>query len=70
MFRGAEAIFRNVLVPLTGQYENMLMRDTLMVRREMEKSIAPEKIKSVRSRAADLFLNDEGFHLFARKKKE
>ena len=31
MFRGAESVFRNVLVPLTGQYENMLLRDALLV---------------------------------------
>ena len=59
MFRGAEAIFRNVLVPLTGQYENMLLRDTLMVRREMERTIPTKNIKNVRVRAAELFLNDK-----------
>jgi hypothetical protein len=59
MFRGAEAVFRNVLVPLTGQYENMLLRDTLMVRREMERTIPTKNIKNVRVRAAELFLNDK-----------
>mmetsp|Transcript_9523 Transcript_9523/g.15848 ORF Transcript_9523/g.15848 Transcript_9523/m.15848 type:complete len:361 (+) Transcript_9523:132-1214(+) len=58
MFRGAEQVFRNILVPLTGQYENMLLRDTLLVRREMEKNISPKYIKSTRVKAAELFLND------------
>jgi hypothetical protein len=58
MFRGADVVFRNVLVPLTGQYENMLLRDALLVRREMERTIKPKFIKSVRVKAAEMFLND------------
>jgi hypothetical protein len=58
MFRGADAVFRNVLVPLTGQYENLLLRDTLMVRREMERNIHPKSVKAARERAAQVFLND------------
>jgi hypothetical protein len=59
MFRGAEAVFRNILVPLTGQYENILLRDTLLVRRgDTENNMKPFLIKSVRVKAAELFLND------------
>jgi hypothetical protein len=59
MFRGAESVFRRVLVPLTGQYENLLLRDTLMVRREMERSLKKETISAVRVKAAQIFLMDE-----------
>lgn len=59
MFRGAEVVFRRVLVPLSGQYENMLLRDTLLVRREMEKNIPTPMHKKVMKRAADVFLVDK-----------
>jgi hypothetical protein len=59
MFQGADVVFRRVLVPLTGQYENLLLRDTLMVRREMEKNIHPKSVKAARERAAALFLKEE-----------
>lgn len=59
MFRGAEVVFRRILVPLSGQYENMLLRDTLIVRKEMEKNIAPTMHKKVMKRAADVFLADK-----------
>ena len=59
MFRGAESVFRKVLVPLTGQYENLLLRDTLMVRREMERSLKKEHISAVRVKAAQIFLMEE-----------
>jgi len=56
MFRGAEAVLRNVLVPLSGQYENMLLRDTWLLRREMEKKTPPAMIESLRIKAATVFL--------------
>ena len=59
MFQGAEVVFRRVLVPLTGQYENMLLRDAELVRRQMEKSIPANMHKSVFSKAADVFLKDK-----------
>jgi len=43
MFQGARSVFRNVLVPLSGQHENMLLHDVYLVRREVEKKI-PEKM--------------------------
>ena len=59
MFRGADVVFRRILVPLAGQYENMLLRDTLLVRREMEKNIQPTLHKRVMKKAADVFLADK-----------
>lgn len=56
MFNGAETVFRRVLVPLSGQYENMLLRDVHMVQLEMEKLI-PEKSRGVTlQKASDIFL--------------
>ncbi|KAI2507154.1 hypothetical protein MHU86_7220 [Fragilaria crotonensis] len=56
MFRGAESVFRNVLVPLTGQYENMLLRDALLVRREMERCVKKGRIRDLRAKVAEMFL--------------
>jgi len=56
MFNGAETVFRKVLVPLSGQYENMLLRDVHIVQMEMEKLI-PEKTRGgVLQKASDIFL--------------
>jgi hypothetical protein len=56
MFNGAEAVFRNVLVPLSGQYENMLLHDAYLVRLGMEKKIPVKYHETVFQRAADVFL--------------
>ena len=55
MFKGAEAVFRNVLVPLSGQYENMLLRDAQIVRQEMERKIPKKMRAKVMSKAASIF---------------
>jgi hypothetical protein len=57
MFKGAETIFRRVLVPLSGQYENMLLHDAALVRRAIEKSIPPEYHDTVFRKAADVFVS-------------
>ena len=63
MFKGAEIVFRRVLVPLSGQYENMLLRDTYLVRLDMAKKIPSAKQRDIFSKAADVFLKDEKKHL-------
>ncbi|KAL7481821.1 hypothetical protein ACHAW6_007495 [Cyclotella cf. meneghiniana] len=55
MFNGAETVFRKVLVPLSGQYENMLLRDVHKVQLEMEKLIPAKSRSSVLQKAADIF---------------
>lgn len=56
MFNGAETVFRKLLVPLSGQYENMLLRDVHIVQMEMERLI-PEKTRGgVLQKASDIFL--------------
>mmetsp|Transcript_117294 Transcript_117294/g.175154 ORF Transcript_117294/g.175154 Transcript_117294/m.175154 type:complete len:336 (+) Transcript_117294:169-1176(+) len=56
MFDGANVVFRRVLVPLSGQYENMLIRDAYLVRKGMEASIPAEYHGSVFQKAADVFV--------------
>eukprot|EP00547_Thalassionema_nitzschioides_P007795 CAMPEP_0194222776 /NCGR_PEP_ID=MMETSP0156-20130528/33740_1 /TAXON_ID=33649 /ORGANISM="Thalassionema nitzschioides, Strain L26-B" /LENGTH=359 /DNA_ID=CAMNT_0038953703 /DNA_START=63 /DNA_END=1142 /DNA_ORIENTATION=+ len=58
MFQGANVVFRRVLVPLTGQYEAMLLRDTLMLKREMEASIPKNLVEAVKTKAAQVLLMD------------
>jgi TB2/DP1, HVA22 family len=55
MFRGAETVFRSVLVPLSGQYENMLLHDAYLVKMGIEEAIPAEHHERVLSKAADLF---------------
>ena len=56
MFNGADAVFRQVLVPLSGQYENMLLHDAYLVRKGMEASIPQEYQDNVFKKAADVFV--------------
>ena len=55
MFDGANVVFRRVLVPLSGQYENMLLHDAYLVRKGMESSIPTEYHDKVFKKAADVF---------------
>lgn len=59
MFEGAKAVFRNVLVPLSGQYENMLMHDAYLVRLDAEKKIPKEFHKKVLTKMSDVFKQDK-----------
>jgi len=59
MFNGAEAVFRNILVPITGQYENMLLNDAYQVRRGMEKAIPKKERDRVFASTADIFLRQK-----------
>jgi receptor expression-enhancing protein 5/6 len=55
MFDGANVVFRRLLVPLTGQYENMLLHDAYLVRLDMEKSIPKAYQDRVFQKAAKVF---------------
>jgi hypothetical protein len=57
MFDGANVVFRRVLVPLSGQYENMLLRDTYLVRKDMEKNIPASYHDRIFKKAADVFIS-------------
>lgn len=56
MFNGAEVIFRRVLVPLSGQYENLLLHDAHVVKAGMVKSIKSEHHQRVFEKTAHIFL--------------
>ena len=55
MFRGAEVVFRSILVPLSGQYENMLLQDAMAVKMGIEGVIPAEHREGVLQRAAQVF---------------
>lgn len=56
MFNGADVVFRRILVPLSGQYEEMLVRDAWIVRQGIAKTIPDKHRGKVMTRAASLFL--------------
>ena len=59
MFNGADTVFRRVLVPLSGQYKHMLLRDAYLVRKGMEASL-PEKCRErVFQKAANIFATEK-----------
>jgi len=55
MFQGAEDVFRRVLVPLSGQYENLMLFDAYLVKLGVEESIPSDKQDQVLSKVADIF---------------
>lgn len=59
MFNGAEVVFRRVLVPLSGQYEELMMRDAWLVRRNIVASIPDKQRHKVLTRAAAMFAPSE-----------
>ena len=48
-----------VLVPLSGQYENMLLHDAYLVRKGMEKKIPTEYHDRVFTKAANVFVTSK-----------
>lgn len=55
IFDGANVVFRRFLVPLTGQYESMLLHDAYLVRKCMEKTIPASNQDRVFQNAAKVF---------------
>jgi hypothetical protein len=55
MFQGSDVIFRRVLVPLSGQYENLLLHDAYLVKMGMEESLPGTERARVMAMAAELF---------------
>lgn len=61
LFRGADQIFRNILVPITGQHEMLILRDAHLLRLEMEAKVSPERWKEMRKALASSFTGgDDG----------
>lgn len=59
MFNGAEVVFRRVLVPLSGQYENLLLRDAHLLKAGMVKAIPTQHRDRVLEKAAHIFLKGD-----------
>ena len=43
MFQGSEKIFRNILVPLAGLKESLLLRDAVLLKKDLIASLPPER---------------------------
>ncbi|KAL7486433.1 hypothetical protein ACHAW6_012028 [Cyclotella cf. meneghiniana] len=59
MFRGADKIFRKILVPLAGLQELLILRDSIQIKKQMLKDLDPERAKLV-SKSIAKFFNDDG----------
>mmetsp|Transcript_57269 Transcript_57269/g.121541 ORF Transcript_57269/g.121541 Transcript_57269/m.121541 type:complete len:433 (+) Transcript_57269:62-1360(+) len=55
IFNGADYVFRKVLVPLTGQYENLILRDVHRVKMEIESNMPEQHRSRLLQKAADMF---------------
>lgn len=59
MFQGADKLFRNVLVPLAGLQELLLLRDAIQVKKQMLLDLDPERARAVRQAIAKFYADDE-----------
>ena len=57
LFRGADEVFRNVLVPLAGQRDQLLVRDAHVLHKEMIRQVPAERIDSVRAATIAAFMS-------------
>lgn len=58
LFRGAEEVYRKILVPLTGQQEMLLLRDAENVKKQLMKDVPVEHQARIRKSIAESFLNE------------
>ena len=61
MFRGADKIFRKILVPLAGLQELLILRDSIMIKKQMLKDLDPERAAVVRKSIAKFFDGDGSY---------
>ena len=59
MFRGADKVFRKVLVPLAGLQELLILRDSIQIKKQMLKDLDPERAYHVRKSIAKFFDGDD-----------
>jgi len=55
MFRGADKVFRKILVPLAGLQELLMLRDCIQIKKQMLKDLDPERAKIVSNSIAKFF---------------
>jgi len=58
MFKGADAIFRSILVPLSGQTEMLMLRDASILRMELESKIPESRRAQVLDAVSKTFAAD------------
>jgi len=59
LFRGADKVFRKILVPLAGLQELLILRDSILMKKQMLKDLDPERAKIVRKSIAKFFDDDD-----------
>ncbi|KAL3809973.1 hypothetical protein ACHAXA_007749 [Cyclostephanos tholiformis] len=59
MFRGADKVFRNILVPLAGLKEMLMLRDAYQIKRQLLKDLDPDRAKLVGKSIAYLFDHED-----------
>ena len=62
MFRGAEAIFRKILVPLAGLQELLMKKDADVVRRSILKDIPEHRRQSLMKEIGEFFSDESAFN--------
>lgn len=55
MFRGADKVFRKVLVPLAGLQELLMLRDAIMIKKQSLKDLDPERAVVLQKSIAKFF---------------
>ena len=60
MFEGSNKVFREVLVPIAGLQEMLLLHDAIKIKHEMLKDLSPERAKLVRASIAKFYAADDG----------
>lgn len=58
MFQGADKLFRKVLVPLAGLQEMLMLRDAIIVKKQMLHDLHPERAETVRMAIAKFYADD------------
>ena len=59
MIQGAEKVFRNVLVPIAGLKEMLLLRDAIMVKKTMMKDLPPERRAALRKLILECYEDED-----------
>lgn len=59
MFRGADKVFRKVLVPLAGLQELLILRDSIQIKKQLLKDLDAERATTVRKSIAKFFDGDD-----------
>mmetsp|Transcript_15140 Transcript_15140/g.27037 ORF Transcript_15140/g.27037 Transcript_15140/m.27037 type:complete len:382 (-) Transcript_15140:87-1232(-) len=59
MFRGADKVFRKILVPLAGLQELLILRDSIQIKKQLLKDLEAERAVVVRKSIAKFFDGDD-----------